>query len=216
MPDTRLRKKKIRALLIISVLLLLIYAKNLIERQSFRSISSTFTEVYNDRLVVVGYIFEISESLFQIQKLVDHCNLDYDYSKVLNEIQGQEAAILTIIEDFEKTKLTPKEEEYLGEFKKIIVNDLNIKSYDLLYSDSNGVNINQVKLYDQKISLARKDLDNLNNIQLEEGEKLISKAKVLINRSQIWAQFEVALLIILIIVMFLLVFRKSEDTKGMI
>lgn len=216
MPDTRLRKKKIRALLIISVLLLLIYAKNLIERQSFRSISSTFTEVYNDRLVVVGYIFEISESLFQIQKLVDHCNLDYDYSKVLNEIQGQEAAILTIIEDFEKTKLTTKEEEYLGEFKKIIVNDLNIKSYDLLYSDSNGVNINQVKLYDQKISLARKDLDNLNNIQLEEGEKLISKAKVLINRSQIWAQFEVALLIILIIVMFLLVFRKSEDTKGMI
>ncbi|WP_026955407.1 MCP four helix bundle domain-containing protein [Algoriphagus vanfongensis] len=216
MPDTRLKKRKIRALLIISILLLLIYAKNLIERQSFRSISSTFTEVYNDRLIVVGYIFEISESLFQIQKLIDHCNLDYDYSKVLNEIQGQEASIMRIIDDFEKTKLTPKEEEYLSEFKKIIVNDLNIKSYDLLYSDSAGVNISQVKLYDKKISLARKDLDNLNNIQMEEGEKLISKAKVLINRSQIWAQFEVALLIILIIVMFLLVFRKSEETKGMI
>lgn len=216
MPDTRLKKRKIRALLIISILLLLIYAKNLIERQSFRSISSTFTEVYNDRLIVVGYIFEISESLFQIQKLIDHCNLDYDYSKVLNEIQGQEASIMQIIDDFEKTKLTPKEEEYLSEFKKIIVNDLNIKSYDLLYSDSAGVNTSQVKLYDKKISLARKDLDNLNNIQMEEGEKLISKAKVLINRSQIWAQFEVALLIILIIVMFLLVFRKSEETKGMI
>ena len=49
-----------------------------------------------------------------------------------------------------------------------------------------------------------------------EGEKLISKAKVMINRSQIWAQFEVALLIILIVVLFLLVFRKSEETKGMI
>ena len=170
MPDTRLKKRKIRALLIISILLLLIYAKNLIERQSFRSISSTFTEVYNDRLIVVGYIFEISESLFQIQKLIDHCNLDYDYSKVLNEIQGQEASIMRIIDDFEKTKLTPKEEEYLSEFKKIIVNDLNIKSYDLLYSDSAGVNISQVKLYDKKISLARKDLDNLNNIQMEEGE----------------------------------------------
>ncbi|HAH35404.1 MAG TPA: hypothetical protein DCL81_02290, partial [Algoriphagus sp.] len=69
---------------------------------------------------------------------------------------------------------------------------------------------------DQKISQARRDLDNLSKIQMVEGEKLISKAKVMINRSQIWAQFEVALLIILIVVLFLLVFRKSEETKGMI
>tara|TARA_R100000501_G_C2515252_1_gene44982 strand:+ start:253 stop:465 length:213 start_codon:yes stop_codon:yes gene_type:complete len=68
----------------------------------------------------------------------------------------------------------------------------------------------------KKISQARRDLDNLSKIQMVEGEKLISKAKVMINRSQIWAQFEVALLIILIVVLFLLVFRKSEETKGMI
>ena len=186
MQDYSLKRRKMRALLIISVLLLLIYAKNLIERRSFRDISSTFTEVYNDRLLVEGYIFQISEGLFQIQKLIDHCNLDYDYSKVIDEIESN------------------------------IVNDLSIKSYDLLYTDSAGVNRNQVKLYDQKISQARRDLDNLSKIQMVEGEKLISKAKVMINRSQIWAQFEVALLIILIVVLFLLVFRKSEETKGMI
>ncbi len=216
MSDPTIKKKKFRALAIISVLLLMIYAKNLIERQSFRSISSTFTEVYNDRLVVEGYIFKISEKLFFIQKLVDHCDIGYDYSRVINEIEDHEKGILGIVDEFEKTKLTAQEEAYLADFKKVIVNDLNIKSYDLLFSDSNGVNLEQVKLYDQKISRARKDLDDLSKIQLEEGEKLISKAKVLINRSQIWAQFEVALLIILIIVMFLLVFRKSEETKGVV
>ncbi|MDF2156976.1 MCP four helix bundle domain-containing protein [Algoriphagus sp. CAU 1675] len=216
MSDSTVKRRKFRALAIISILLLLIYAKNLIERQSFRSISSTFTEVYNDRLVVEGYIFEISEKLFLIQKLIDHCDIGYDYSRVINEIEDHEKGILGIVEEFEKTKLTDQEDAYLGDFKEIIVNDLNIKSYDLLFSDSNGVNLDQVKLYDQKISQARQDLDGLSKIQLEEGEKLISKAKVLINRSQIWAQFEVALLIILIIVMFLLVFRKSEETKGVI
>ncbi|WP_202615385.1 MCP four helix bundle domain-containing protein [Algoriphagus kandeliae] len=216
MSGQSIKRKKIQALFIISVLLLLIYAKNLIERRSFREISSTFTEVYNDRLVVESYIFDISERLFQIQKLIDHCNLDYDYSKVIDEIDAQEKEILAIVEEFEKTKLTDQESSYLADFRAIIENDLAIKSYELLYTDSSGVNIDQVKLYDNKISQARKDLDDLSQIQLAEGDRLIKKAKKLINRSQIWAQFEVALLIILIVVMFWLIFRKSKDTKGVI
>lgn len=216
MDSSILKRKKLRAMLIIGGLLLLIYGKNLIERQAFKDISNTFTEVYNDRLVVEGYIFQISEMLFQIQKLVDHCDIGYDYSKVVDEIANHEQSILAIVEDFEGTKLTEKENGYLSDFKKIIVNDLSIKNYNLLYSDSSGVNQAQVKLYDQKITQARKDLDNLSKIQLEEGEKLISKAKVQINRSQIWAQFEVALLIVLIIVMFLLIFRNSEENTGII
>jgi len=209
-------RKKIQALFIVSLLILLIYVKNLIERQNFKEISSTFTEVYNDRLVVESYIFDISESLFKIQKLIDHCDIDFDYSSVLDEIEKEENDILAIVNQFEKTKLTSKESQYLEDFKKIIINDLSIKSYDLLYSDSSGVNIEQVKRYDTKISRARMDLDNLSAIQLDEGERLIKKAKRLINRSQIWAQFEVALLIILILVMFLLIFRKSKETRGVI
>ncbi len=211
-----LKRRKVQAFIIIGILLLMLYGKNLIERQSFRSISSTFTEVYNDRLVVEGYIFKISEKLFKIQKLVDHCDLDYDYSKVVNEISAHEKEILNLVGEFEATNLTEQEATYLNDFKKIIETDLNIKSYNLLYTDSSGVNKEQVKIYDQKISRAQQDLDNLSKIQLEEGEKLISKAKVLINRSQIWAQFEVALLIILVVVMFLLLFRKSADQKDMI
>lgn len=216
MDSSILKRKKIRAMLIIGVLLLLIYGKNLIERQAFKDISNTFTEVYNDRLVVDGYIFQISEMLFQIQKLIDHCDLGYDYSKVIEEIASNEQSILAIVEDFEATKLTEQENGYLSDFKKIIVTDLSIKNYNLLYSDSSGVNQAQVMLYDQKITRARKDLESLSKIQLEEGEKLISKAKVQINRSQIWAQFEVALLIVLIIVLFIFLFRNSDEHQGLI
>ena len=208
-------KRKVFAVISIGVLLLLMYGKNHLERQSFASISGTFSEVYNDRLVVEGYIFQISENLIKIQKLIDHCNIDYDYSKVLQEITLHEKAILSIVSEFEKTKLTAQEATYLIEFKKIIENDLNIKSYESLYSEGSGVNLSQVKIYDEKISQAHQSLQNLSKIQLEEGEKLISKAKAQINRSQIWAQFEVAVLIILVVVLFVLFFRKSESAEDM-
>ncbi len=201
--------------MVVGMLFLLLYGKNLLERQSFRSIGSAFTEVYNDRLVVEGYIFDISDDLFQIQKLIDHCNIDYDYSKVIEEITGHENSIMATVVEFEKTNLTDQEASYLADFRAIIEKDLIIKNYGLLYSDSSGVNLAQVKIYDKKISQARKDLQNLSKIQMDEGEKVISKAKILINRSQIWAQFEVALLIVLVVVMFLLLFRKAEGNRGM-
>lgn len=46
MDSSTLKRKKIRAMQIICILLLLIYVKNLIERQAFNDISNTFTEDY--------------------------------------------------------------------------------------------------------------------------------------------------------------------------
>lgn len=216
MKDPIVKRKKLKAMLVVGILLALIYAKNLIERQSFKEMGRAFTEVYEDRLVVKGYIFDISESLFEIQKLIDHCDLAYDYSEVIGEIQANEESILLKIEEFEKTKLTSEEAGFLQDFKGIIKNDLKIESYDLLFTDSSGVNSQQVRLYDQKISKARIDLEKLSEIQVVEGQKLTTKAKKLLNRSQIWAQFEVALLLILILVLYLLVIRDSKYNKGVV
>ncbi len=190
---TSYKKRKISGFLIIGVLVVLLYGKNLLERQSFRTVSSTLSDVYEDRLLVESYIFQISEKLFTIQKLVDHCTINFDYSKAVLEISKEEQEILKLVSAFEATKLTEQEATLLTDFKRIIEKDLSIKSYQLLYNDSSGVNEAQVKVYDQKIARAQQDLEKLSAIQLEEGGKLVSKAKTLINRSQIWAQFELVI-----------------------
>jgi hypothetical protein len=182
---TSYKKRKISGFLIIGALVVMLYGKNLLERQSFRAVSSTLSEVYEERLLMESYIFQISEKLFTIQKLVDHCTLNYDYSKVVAEISKEEQAILKLLEAFEATQLTEQETTLLTDFKRIIEKDLSIKSYQLLYNDSSGVNEAQVKVYDQKIARAQQDLEKLSAIQLEEGGRLVSKAKTLINRSQI-------------------------------
>jgi hypothetical protein len=56
-------------------------------------------------------------------------------------------------------------------------------------------------------------LEKLSAIQLEEGGKLVSKAKTLINRSQIWAQFELALLLIFILVIYIYIFKKPVQEE---
>ena len=208
MDYSALKKRKITGFLIIGVLLVLLYGKNLLERQSFRAVSGTLSNVYEDRLLVESYIFQISEKLFKIQRLVDHCTINYDYSNAVVEISMEEQAILKIVGAFESTQLTEQEALLLADFKRIIEKDLSIKSYQLLYSDSSGVNEEQVKVYDQKIARAQQDLEKLSAIQLEEGGLLVSKAKTLINRSQIWARFELALLFILVLVIYVYIFKK--------
>ena len=83
MDYSALKKRKISGFLIIGALLVLLYGKNLLERQSFRAVSGTLSNVYEDRLLVESYIFQISEKLFKIQRLVDHCTINYDYSKAV-------------------------------------------------------------------------------------------------------------------------------------
>lgn len=213
MDYSALKKRKIGGFLIIGMLLALLYGKNLLERQSFRAVSGTLSNVYEDRLLVESYIFQISEKLFKIQRLVDHCTINYDYSKAVAEISVEERAILNLVGAFESTQLTEQEALLLADFKRIIEKDLSIKSYQLLYNDSSGVNEEQVKVYDQKIARAQQDLVKLSSIQLEEGEKLVSKAKSLINRSQIWAQFELALLLILVLVIYVYIFKKPVNEE---
>jgi hypothetical protein len=210
---TSYKKRKISGFLIIGVLVVLLYGKNLLERQSFRTVSSTLSDVYEDRLLVESYIFQISEKLFTIQKLVDHCTINFDYSKAVLEISKEEQAILELVAAFEATQLTEQEATLLTDFKRIIEKDLSIKSYQLLYNDSSGVNEAQVKVYDQKIARAQQDLEKLSAIQLEEGGKLVSKAKTLINRSQIWAQFELALLLIFVLVIYIYIFKKPVQEE---
>ena len=107
---TSYKKRKITGFLIIGVLVVLLYGKNLLERQSFRTVSSsTLSDVYEDRLLVESYIFQISEKLFTIQKLVDHCTINFDYSKAVLEISKEEQAILKLVSAFEATQLTEQE-----------------------------------------------------------------------------------------------------------
>jgi len=199
---------KLKAAIILTFLILLIFGKNILERRSFNELGDTFVSVYEDRLVVESYIFSISEKLFRIKLLVNHCQFESDYSHALDEITAYEDEILHVVDDFEKTSLTTIEKGFLSDFKTIISDKLRISDYGLLYSEDKGINEAKVKEYNAYIEKALIDLEKLSQIQIEEGKRLAQNSEKVVNKSKIWAQFEVAALIILLVVFYLLIYTK--------
>ncbi|MGY6744678.1 MAG: hypothetical protein ACXIUQ_18195 [Cecembia sp.] len=212
----RSKNRKLKIALILTFLIFLIFGKNLLERKNFNELGDSFISFYEDRLVVESYIFSISEKLFRIKLLVNHCDFETDYSHVIEDIIAYENGIMRLVKDFESTKLTTKEEGFLNDFKGIIENNLRIAEYEQLYSEESGVNEENVKKYNAYIERAINDLNKLSQIQLEEGRVLAMNSDRVVNRSKIWAQFEVAALVILLVIVYLLIFTSRRINEKIV
>jgi len=210
MSRTITQRRKLKVAIILTVLIIMIFGKNILERKNFNELGNSFVSFYEDRLVVESYIFSISEKLFRIKLLVNHCQFESDYSHVVEDISNYETDILNLVKEFEDTKLTVAEAGFLTDFKKIIQENLRIADYQSLFSTETGINANKVKEYNASIERAILDLERLSQIQLDEGKNLASNSERIVNRSKIWAQFEVAALVILIVIIYLLIYTSRS------
>jgi hypothetical protein len=210
MSKNKSQNRKLKVAIILTIIIVMIFGKNVLERKNFNELGDTFVSFYEDRLMVESYIFSISEKLFRIKLLVNHCEFESDYSHVIDEISNYENEILSLVKDFENTQLTTLEEEFLTDFKKIIVDNLRIAEYAMLYSEDSGINLKSVKEYNSYIERAVSDLEKLSQIQIDEGKKLAMNSDKVVNRSRIWAQFEVAALVILLVIIYLLIYTSRS------
>jgi uncharacterized protein YneF (UPF0154 family) len=131
---------------------------------------------------------------------------------VLNEDQLREdlaiyrRQILEILEVFEKTNLTKDEAVHLNQFRLNIENnfDFSEQPYEEAHLDT----------FNRRFEEAFKDLRVLSEIQLYEGQKLTRESGKIIHRSEVWTQLEMAVLVILLVIIYLLIFSsKSLRTK---
>lgn len=216
MPKNKNQNRKLKAAIVLTILIAMIFGKNVLERKNFNELGDSFISFYEDRLMVESYIFSISEKLFRIKLLVNHCEFESDYSHVIDDIVAYEEDILGLVIDFENTKLTNVEAEFLGDFKGIIQNNLRISDYALLYSEESGINAEKVIEYNSYIERAITDLEKLSQIQLDEGKILAMNSDKVVNRSKIWAQFEVAALVILLVIIYLLIYTSRNIRTGIV
>lgn len=206
----KIQSAKVKIALVLTILVIIIFGKNLFERKNFNELGDSFISFYEDRLVVESYIFSISEKLFRIKLLINHCEFESDYTNTVQEISDYEQRILRLVKEFEKTQLTTTEEQFLNDFKRIISDNLRIADYTLLYSVEKGINEQKVKEYNSYIERALRDLEKLSQIQVNEGQKLAMNSDKVVNRSKIWSQFELAALIILLGIIYFLIYSSKS------
>lgn len=210
MSENKSQRRRVKLAMVLAFLIMLIFGKNLLERRNFNQLGDSFISFYEDRLVVESYIFSISQKLFSIKLLINHCEFESDYKDVVDDIITYEEGILKLVKDFENTQLTPKEESFLKDFKTIIRDRLRIVDYAQLYSEDEGVNMANVQEYNNYIKRAISDLEKLSQIQLEEGKILAMNSDRVVNRSRIWSQFELATLIVLLFIIYFTIYKTRS------
>jgi len=199
-------KTKIAIALIL--VLFLIFAKSLVDKSNVDELEASFVTVYEDRLVVQDYIFNVTELLFRMRLVVANTESFEQYLAVKNQVIDYHEQILAIISSFERTYLTPKEEQYLNDFKELVSNKLEIQSYFSSLETSEKNYENSVLRFNSDFERVFNDLKELSKIQLLEGKKLANLSYRIKARSYIWLQFEYAVLFILLIIISMLIYSS--------
>ncbi len=195
---------KLKIALLLCIILIAVFINNRIESGIISNLGSSFTSVYEDRLVVESYIFQLSNHLHNKKYLLNQ--LDNNDTKITNsKIIAANAAINQLVSDFEKTKLTSQEESLLNLFK----NELNVleegeSKYLISPSTQKSIQLNE------NFSRGFHLLAGLSAVQMFEGKHLYENSQKAVLSNASTAQFELVLIIIIGLIIISLIFESKK------
>lgn len=192
-------KNKLTASVLLAVVLGLVLLNNLDERHNSDRLRLAIATMYEDRLVVEGYIFDLSEEVHSIQAAIDDVECSIEREVMIAESLSE---IKTLNTAYAKTTLTPAEE---AEFNLFIasITDLESSIDDENFQESKRLS---------KESLAL--LYNLSDIQLDEANRVKQGSEHILNYGKTSSQFEMAVLIVIAIVLQIIVFASPSMTRS--
>ncbi|HSI75230.1 MAG TPA: hypothetical protein VK957_05035 [Lunatimonas sp.] len=192
-------KNKIRAAMLLFIVLALVLLNNFSERNNSSKINKAIHSIYDDRLIAEGYIFRYLNNSHQIIELIDEPSLLG--TEKLKEIRDRLANVREINGFFEQTTLTNLEKTDYLELKRLYfeinqaVLDGNLEQAKIVAKETLGI------------------LELLSEIQLTEAKNQIQEINRLNSSTTLNSHFEIAVLIIIGVWIQGLVFA-SNTLKG--
>ena len=190
--------QKIKIALSLAVVIALVLATTLLNERNFSELQSSFTSVYQDRLVVENYIYQMSELLHLKQR-----------NDTTVKGQTYNSQILDYISDYELTKFTVKETELFIEFKHKI-NLLFEYETSLPREISPGQAGKLASRYNELATL----LQGLSEVQVEEGKNLVEQSNSIVSLSYLVSRIEIIIIILVgLVIQFLVLSSRSPMSK---
>jgi len=195
-------KQKLKVALGLIIISGMLIGTNLIDKQHYTQIQSAFNSVYQDRLLVETYIYEISEYLHKKQTLLNNGLKETEQEKntKINE------AVDDLIVQYGTTVLTDSESRYFNQLKSTF---RRLKVNETLDSEiERNTASEQIKLDDIYNEL-NVTLHELSEIQKSESKRIIDNSSRLIASSGITSQFEIGIIILIGVVSLALIFASN-------
>lgn len=195
------------ALGVISVSLFILFSGRT-NLRNFDEVQTSAEEIYEDRLVVKGLIFEVASLLHQ--KEIAQVTGDVAYYQNANaDVDDQ---IDTHLQAFRSTRLTPDEAQTLDRFEDHL-HALMVEERALGQKSSIDSTSEEARQLAHRMAELKKDLRSLAEIQLYEGRRRMSIGEKAVVDMYWIAWLETAMLIVFAAVLLLLVYLPSAPAK---
>ncbi len=194
--------QRIRAAIALVIVFLLIIATNQIDSNHFSIVKKTLTTVYEDRILVKNYIYNISRLLDKKQNALSSDNLAQLDS--LNSVAND--SIRTLVSKFSKTYLTEQEDVHFQSLQHSL-NSL-FSQEAMLNSEIINEELPTINVIENYYDRIFQDLDALSKIQIEESRREIMQSNKSIDTSNLISRIEIGVLIFIGVMLQLLIFLK--------
>jgi len=200
-------ESKFTCIIILLCSFLLILATGRVNIRNFEEVQHSIEEIYSDRLVVKGLIFELSALLHKKE-------LSLVFDKEKNNMQNEliNAQIAKNLQEFRTTQLTSNEEKTLDRFSKG-VKFLQAVEKEVDLSNRENLDKIQINQLSDKIQSLQKDLKTLSGIQLSEGKHKMNVSNAAVVKMYKFERIENYALLILGVMMLFFVFIPRPKPK---
>lgn len=202
-------RRKISVAFLLSAVFLLLFVTNVIDSKNVTQLGSSFSSVYEDRLLVESYIYRMSEHLFRKKIMLDTCSTNASATRVRPLVHQFNESISKIIAEYEKTRLTGDETLYFNKFKENVANLVELEERHLMSVARADKSVAARSMMNTQFNEASHNLDQLSAIQISEGKILNEDSKKIVAGSWLVTRFEIAILIAIGLIILVLVFEST-------
>lgn len=186
-------KNKFLASIVLLALCLLVVLSHYLDRVHTRNVKSSISTMYEDRLVVEGYILKMTRDTYQIREILAAPGPERN----VNTVKALTADLKATYDSFINTRLTKNEKATAD---KLIV---QIRGFE------------QSTAGDDKTALVYTDsilssLGKLSEIQLDESKLIMEQVESQYATIKVLAQFAFAIIIVILVVLQVLVFSGES------
>lgn len=191
-------KEKKKAAVALFVALAVILLNLFFNSKDYDKLDQNMSSIYNDRLMPAGYLFQISDHLYQKQLL--HMDERIPATDLKQQLQQHDLSIATLVKAYEATYLTAAEQQYWNQLLQ------SMAAYQLAEAKEAALQTNVMEANFINAQLA---LNQLNTLQATEGSLLQRSSKAIISETVLHTYLELTMIIVLaVIVLSLLAGRE--------
>lgn len=182
----------------LTIVLLLVFATNRIDKRHFDTVQNAVTTLHTDRVLAQDFIYKMNTIIYEKQLLILDESANYiDFNNDFH----------ILLENFSNTKLTTKE----------------AKIFDRLKTDFNELIITEKKAIEGSIekevliaslNTIKIDLVRLSEIQISESKHLTSLAQKSLDTTNLMSNLEIGFIILIGLLLQFTIFYRVKKSKN--